>query len=541
MGLLLVTALASVSIDAVPAHSQGTSAATSTSSEASAASATGSGSAAAGEPAGDPDEDGAGAGSGSALVAPAEPAARDRWLRERFSAALVARPVLAPARIGYVVVDLSTGRELVSRERERRLNLASNAKLLTAIAALSGLGGGFRWRTAVFSAEPDETGTVAGDLFVRGRGDPTLSVASLRQLAADVAARGVRNVEGRLVIDGSYFDDRAEPPHFDEQPKERAAFRAPVASFAVAHSAVTVTVIAEPGGAARVALEPETDSIKLGKVEVASVTTGRTRLRVDPRPSRDPRARDVVEIDVTGQIRFGEGSWELRRRVDDPQRFAAEVFRRALADQGVKIRGKQIATGRVPETAKQLAFRDSPPLVDVVRAMNKHSDNNIAEHLFKTLGAERKATPGPASWADASGALTAQLAKLGLAPGTYRSANGSGLYGASEVSPKQLLTLLAAAHDDYRIGTDLLGSLPAGGQDGTLARRYLGTPAMGRVRAKTGTLDKVITLAGYVGVDSDRVLGFAILVNDIPVGQRSVARAMIDDMIASLAAYLGAS
>ena len=97
-----------------------------------------------------------------------------------------------------------------------------------------------------------------------------------------------------------------------------------------------------------------------------------------------------------------------------------------------------------------------------------------------------------------------------------------------------------AAHADYRIGPDLLGSLPIGGVDGTLGRRWRGQPAQGRVRAKTGTLDKVMSLAGYAATDSRVPLAFAILVNDIPAGQRPVARAMVDDVVAVLVAYLGA-
>jgi D-alanyl-D-alanine carboxypeptidase/D-alanyl-D-alanine-endopeptidase (penicillin-binding protein 4) len=136
--------------------------------------------------------------------------------------------------------------------------------------------------------------------------------------------------------------------------------------------------------------------------------------------------------------------------------------------------------------------------------------------------------------------MRTQLEKLGLAPGTYRASNGSGLYAASEVSPKQLVTLLANAHEDYRVGPDLLGSLPVGGYDGTLARRWHGKPARGRVRAKTGTLDKVITLAGYIAVEPSRSLAFAILVNDVPPKDRKVARAAMDEIVEVLAAYLGA-
>jgi D-alanyl-D-alanine carboxypeptidase/D-alanyl-D-alanine-endopeptidase (penicillin-binding protein 4) len=104
-----------------------------------------------------------------------------------------------------------------------------------------------------------------------------------------------------------------------------------------------------------------------------------------------------------------------------------------------------------------------------------------------------------------------------------------------------LIALLSAAHRDYRIGPDLLASLPIGGIDGTLARRWHGHPAKGRVRAKTGTLDKVVTIAGYLAADSGHPLAFAILVNDVPPGQRGTARALMDELVDVLAAYLGAT
>jgi D-alanyl-D-alanine carboxypeptidase/D-alanyl-D-alanine-endopeptidase (penicillin-binding protein 4) len=159
--------------------------------------------------------------------------------------------------------------------------------------------------------------------------------------------------------------------------------------------------------------------------------------------------------------------------------------------------------------------------------------------VLKTLGAETKGTAGAATWADAATAERAQLQKCGLV-GSFRCDNGSGLYAATEVSAKQLVRLLTYAHKDYRIGPDLVASLPVGGSDGTLARRWIGKAARGRVRAKTGTLDKVSTLAGYIGVDGGHLIAFAILANDIPAGHRPTVRAMADDMVDSLAAYLDA-
>jgi serine-type D-Ala-D-Ala carboxypeptidase/endopeptidase (penicillin-binding protein 4) len=215
------------------------------------------------------------------------------------------------------------------------------------------------------------------------------------------------------------------------------------------------------------------------------------------------------------------------------------VLRAALVERGVKVRKLAFAT--VPETAKLVAAHDSVPLATALREMNKLSDNYVAESVLKTLGAETKGTPGPATWKDATAAVQAQLGKIGMLPGTYRADNGSGLFGASEVSARQITLLLRAAHQDFKIGPDLMASLPVGGQDGTLAKRWHNRLAQGRVRAKTGTLDKVITLAGYAGVDGGHLVAFAILANDIPAGQRPATRAMADDVVDALIAYLEAS
>ncbi len=534
----LVLVLALVSIDTRSARSQGSAATPAPA---------GSGSA---QPAIDTtgdDEEGDGSGSGSARVAPADPKARGAWLVQELDGAIAARPLLAAkAKIGVAVYDLESGAELYAHDGDIGMSLASNAKVLTSVAGLGTLGSGFKWRTSVFIDDKsldEATGTVKGNLYIRGRGDPTLSVNDLRALATEVAARGIRTVQGQLVVDATYFDNDVDAPHFNEQPKERAAFRAPVAAFGVSRSAFLVNVIGEPGGGSKVWIEPDAgEHITLKKTEVTSVSEGRSRIRVDVKQAGPARAKgEKLEVEVVGQLRYADGHYWAKRRVDDPQRFAAEVFKQTLADRGIKFTKKAIAFAAVPTNAQPITLHDSAPLGTIVREMNKSSDNYFAETLLKTLGAETRATPGPATWSDGQAALQLYLAKLGLPPGTYRSENGSGLFGATEVSAKQMVTVLRGAHRDYRIGPDLLGSLPVGGMDGTLARRWHSSGARGRVRAKTGTLATVTTLAGFVAVDSARPIAFAIFVNDIPTGQKGPARAMADDMLDAVVAYLEAA
>ena len=461
---------------------------------------------------------------------------RGVWLREKLAAAVAAHPALARAHVGIAVGDLATGEELFVQDPDRGYNLASATKLLTSTAALAQLGAGFRWRTAMYATKLDvATGAVDGDLVVRGRGDPTLSAADLGALADEVVAHGVRSVSGGIVVDATYFDDVLEPPHFAEQPQEHAGFRAPVAGFGVARSAVNVIVIAEPGGHASVRLEPDAgDYVRITSREVVGVTTGKSRVRVDV-----TTAPDHLELKVSGQIRASDGSYESRKRVEDPARFAGEVLRAALIARGVKIHVRAIGHATTPPTAILVGTHDSAELGDVLRGMNKWSDNYVAEALLKTLGAETRATPGPATWADGTAAVRAALTKLGVT-GPWRADNGSGLFDASAVSPRQVVALLGAAQRDYRIGPELAASLPIGGVDGTLAKRWHGQAPRARIRAKTGTLDKVTALAGYAGVDAGHLLAFAVLANDIPGGQRPATRVLQDDIAAVLIAYLQA-
>jgi D-alanyl-D-alanine carboxypeptidase/D-alanyl-D-alanine-endopeptidase (penicillin-binding protein 4) len=501
------------------------------------------------------------AGSGAPLdapVVPSDPAARDRWLAERLTAITTGdaqqQALLGATRIGVHIVDLSSGKTLWSKDGDGRYNLASNTKLLTSATALARLGGGFVWRTAALVANDafdPLTGEVKGDLYIRGRGDPTLTVGGLRQIAQDLRAIGVKNVTGALILDRGYFDGVIEPPHYDEQPKERAGFRAPIASFAVERNAFTIIAEPDPAGVnfATVKIYPEApEYLRITVDEVLTIVEGRSRLRVDTLARRDH-----LELRITGQLRADEGPVYIRKRIDDPVRWAAELMKRQLADAGIRIAKRKVVSGEAPRSARILAYKDSAPLIDVVRDMNKSSDNYVAESVLKTIGAESRAVramiaapgpvvpaPGPATWEDGLSAVRSYVSDTCQVGGPLRVENGSGLFGSTDVSPSQLVQVLACAHRDYRVGPDLASSLAVAGVDGTMGRRLRESAARGRIRAKTGTLASVTTVAGYAAVDSGRVLGFAILVNDIPPGTRGATRTIADAILETMIAYLDA-
>jgi D-alanyl-D-alanine carboxypeptidase/D-alanyl-D-alanine-endopeptidase (penicillin-binding protein 4) len=479
--------------------------------------------------------------AGPASQAPADPGARKAWLTHELDAAIARRPALGA--VAVAIIDVTSGDPIYAHDATTGYNLASCTKLLTSSAALARLGPGFRWRTAIYADKfTPADGVVDGDLYVRGRGDPTLDDRALRELAIDLRRAGVRRVTGALVIDASYFDDVVEPPHFGDQPKERSGYRAPIAGFAVDESAVTVVIEPVPSGegAAAIHLEPPVgDYVRIREAAVATVRDGRSRVRVDavPRPHH-------LELTILGQVKADGGVDLTRRRVDDPIEFAAEALRAVLVDEDIAI-GKRVERGRVPRTAHQLVAHDSPPLADVIRRMNKLSDNFIAESLLKTLGAERRAQatppntdPAPATWADGQAAVSEFLVgEVGLAAGSFRAENGSGLYEASAVPALALARVVAHAERDFRWGPDLIASLAIAGVDGTLHRRLAGTPNTARVRAKTGTLAKVSTLAGLLAVDGRHPLAFAILMNSVPENGRAAARALQDEILIAALGY----
>lgn len=492
----------------------------------------------AGPPPPSSDDDDEGDDGGMALpVAPADPATRKAWLASSLEQALIATPALARAAIGATVVDVTTGEVLWAHDADRPLGLASVQKVLTTAAALRTLGPAFRWRTTIYGEEFDAaTGTVEGDLIVRGRGDPTLTNRDLVNLVRDLRWRGVEFVTGDLVFDGSYFDDVDEPPRYADQPKERAGYRAPIGAASLEKNAVTVVVVPDRLGLglAAVSLDPPaSDHVRLVEDDVVTVATGRTRIAVSTEVKKDH-----LELRVTGQIAAADGVYFARRRIDDPVAQFGDALRAALADAGIRIRGKGIRRRAIAPTDKVtvLAEHDSEPLADVVRAMVKTSDNYLAETVLKTMGAEARAAAGggPGTWADGIAVVQAMLADAGVPPASVRVENGSGLYDASSVPASAVAKVLAAAWRDFRVGPELASALAIGGVDGTLRRRFGGPAIRGRVRGKTGTLAAVSSLAGLVGVDGLHPLAFVVLVNDLPPGTRADAK-HLQEVVASYA------
>ena len=442
--------------------------------------------------------------------------------------ALLSQPPLLGAHCSVQVDSLEDGQTLYARSPDDLLNPASNTKLVTSAAALLRLGPEYRFATDFLSDKPLRNGRTQ-QLIVKGRGDPSINTERLAGLVADLWHRGLRSV-GELVLDDTHFDREPWGPGWEQESSDKS-WAAPVGALSINHNSVAIYVVpAERAGTrARVELEPDPRDYFLLENRVTTVAAnGRRKLR--PHTSaQGERTRVVVE----GRVAVRADGQVLFRRVTDPTFYYGQTLKMLLQQRGIRVSG-QVRRGVAPATATLLASYDSPELSEIVRDMNKVSSNFIAEMLIKTLGAEIKGPPG--TWPKGLEVTSDLLAELGIARGTYQLRNGSGLNDTNRFSARELTTLLGAVWKRFPVAAEFVASLGIAARDGTMRLRMEGTDAAGRLRAKTGTLEHVTALSGYVQSLGGERFAFSVLVNDW-TGRASPVLSSVDrlgGLIASL-------
>ncbi len=454
-----------------------------------------------------------------------------QWLVGHVSK-LAADPRIAGAKVGIVVLEPGATRPLIKLRADELFNIASNVKLVTAAAALSQLGPEFRMKTVLYALGLKGQ-VVQGDLYLKGFGDPSLMERDLWQLAADLQERGVRKIQGGLVIDESYFDGERLPPLFAGKDTD-LWYRAPNGALSLNHNAVAVRVVAaeQAGEAAHVILRPSSSYLKLVNKTVTVAGNRRSWVNVHARPEKG-----VMVVEVTGRVRLGYRGKLFRRRIEDPGQLSGITLLDILQRRGIQVGRSKLGRGKVPAKAKALVSHYSEPIAVVLRSVAKHSNNFVAEQILKVLGAEVSGEPG--TWAKGLRLVSGYLAGLKIAPGSYTMKNGSGLYDATRFSPDQLVRVMREVAQNFKIGHELLATLPLSGVDGTLGHRFLGSGAERYIRAKTGTLSNVVALTGVAGASGQRgQLLFSICINDLPQGKVEVGRVVADEIAAALVTYL---
>lgn len=435
-------------------------------------------------------------------------------------------------RWGVLVVSLTRGDTLFSRNPDDMLQPASTMKLMTSALSLERFGPDHQFSTDVLrdgAIGPD--GTLQGNLYLRGDGDPGFSNRFLRgdpdapveMLARFIAGTGLKHVRGDLVADASAFEPRKIPEGWQSR-YLGLSYAAPVSALSLNEN--TVWVVVEPddaGGPATVRFEPSTSGIVLGST-VRTVKGSRGA-------SLSIRRTAQGVVDARGWIGSRSGARRYELVVDEPAMFTAGALRDALAAQGIKVDGG-IRLGTTPANAARLTGFPSPPLARLIAVMNRESVNHYAELLFRDVA---HAESGVGS-AENGNTLLRRFAsdKLGIDSTEVYAADGSGLSVLDRVSPRAMVHLLGYAHS-APWGASFHASLPVAGESELLRHRMRATPAQGNLHAKTGTTNTVISLAGYVTALDGEVLAFSFIYNG---NDRWRAKSTIDAVGATLANFV---
>ena len=408
-------------------------------------------------------------------------------------------------------VDQRTPR--ISHNAQISMNPASVMKLVTTYAALGMLGPAASWQTGFWSVvEVDETGRLPGNLYLKGSGDPDLSLENFWMLLRQLRARGVRHIEGDLVLDRSRF---TLPPH------DPAAFdQRPLRAYNVGPDALLVDA-----NALRFLLRSEDGQVRFLRI------TPHDNLEVDARivPGKGgcigwrERLKFVWQknrLEISGSY---PASCEEQSLLLAPLSLEAHVqglFRALWREMGGTLRGRA-RTGRTPSEARQLAAQYSSPVAEIVRSVNKWSNNVMARQLLLALSGE-EGTPESAArqtrdWLSAQGLDFPELVLE----------NGSGLSRQERISAQSLNRLLLHAWQSA-VMPEFIASLPIAAVDGTMQKRLHGTLAAGRAHIKTGSLNGAKTAAGYVQDIHDNRYTVIFLINHVNAAQGEKA---MDDLL----------
>ncbi len=446
---------------------------------------------------------------------------------ERALEPILSSQALRGVTVGLHVEDVRSGEVLYSYNADRLMNPASNVKMMTAAVILEKLGPSHTFRTELSTGEFSE-GRVE-NLYVRGEGEAFLLFDDVLSWAGQLRLKGVEEIEGDLVIDDGIFAGEYLPPGFDMR-DVGAAYRSPIGAVSVNFNAVTAIVepADEIGSAPKVRLHPPNTHVQV--VNRARTVGGRLG-RVHVTAEVDDQGGTTLV--VGGTIGVQADPVSQRKRIEDPPAFAGSVIAEALSLVGIEFEGV-IRRGEAPESPKVLLTHRSRPMMDVVSAMNKWSNNFMAEQLWRGLGVMEEE---PSTWEASRMEAKQVLESKGWANGSYRWFNGSGLYDGNEVSARQFVELLKTMYD-HRYGPEFMSSLAIAGVDGTMAHRLGDDVTKGNLRAKTGTLRDVAALSGYVRTKSGRLVAFSILFNDTPRRAWNY-RNVQDDLARAIAEFEG--
>lgn len=484
-------------------------------------------------------------------------------LQTRISQVL-SKPEFAPATIGVKVTSLQTGRVLFEENANKLLRPASNMKLYTVAAGLDRLSPDFRFVTSVYApAKPDRNGVIKGDLTIYGRGDPSIAarfnngnyLKGIDDLATRIAAAGVKQVEGDLVGDETFFTGPQYGSGWEWEDLQWY-YGAEVSALTVNDNALDLFVKPgiQVGVPALITTGPPDPLLKI----VNRVVTG---ARGTKRELNAYRALAGDQLEITGSIALDDKGYTGGIGISRPALLFAYLLRASLSQHGVTVKGTtrtidvRPAAGFVVQppntpvvnpgsTRIEIASMQSVPFSVVAAHTLKPSQNLYTEIILRTLGtvvppAANAPNIDRTSESDGLEVVKTFLREAGINPASLVLSDGSGLSRNDMITAEATIQLLTYMHR-HRYASVFRDALPIAGVDGTLRTRFKGTPAENNLRAKTGTLSSANSLSGYVRDAAGEELAFSIMVNNYPQ-DADVRATCIEPIAVLLASFAGKS
>ena len=484
-------------------------------------------------------------------------------LQTRISQVL-SKPEFAPATIGVKVTSLQTGRVLFEENANKLLRPASNMKLYTVAAGLDRLSPDFRFVTSVYApTKPDGNGVIKGDLTIYGRGDPSIAarfnsgnyLKGIDDLATRIAAAGVKQVEGDLVGDETFFTGPQYGSGWEWEDLQWY-YGAEVSALTVNDNALDLFVKPgiQVGAPALITTGPPDPLLKI----VNRVVTG---ARGTKRELNAYRALAGDQLEITGSIALDDKGYTGGIGISRPALLFAYLLRASLSQHGVTVKGTtrtidvRPAAGFVVQppntpvvnpgsTRIEIASMQSVPFSVIAAHTLKPSQNLYTEIILRTLGtvvppAANTPNIDRTSESDGLEVVKTFLREAGINPASLVLSDGSGLSRNDMITAEATIQLLTYMHR-HRYASVFRDALPIAGVDGTLRTRFKGTPAENNLRAKTGTLSSANSLSGYVRDAAGEELAFSIMVNNYPQ-DADVRATCIEPIAVLLASFAGKS
>ena len=420
---------------------------------------------------------------------------------------VMARYKVPGTALSVYVREIGRDEPLVSYNAKVPRNPASTMKVVTTYAALEMLGPAYTWRTRAYASGPVRDQVLEGNLVIEGGGDPFMTADRWWGFVAGLRQEGVARVTGDVVIDNSYFapqgDDRGA---FDNQPYR--SYNVLPDALLVNFQTATFSLVPDlAAGVARVNVNPAPANL-IVENSVRLLESG-CRRGAGGVSIAMPDGPSGNRIAISGDYASGCGPLSFTRAIMRAPDFAYGTFRTLWQQSGGQIDGGW-RVGVVPPGAELLYTHDSLSLAEVIRLVNKYSSNSMARALLLTLGAEKAGRPG--TTAAGRQAIVEFLASRGIEIPELVLENGSGLSRQERISTEGLADVLTAAWRSQYM-PEFAASLPLSATDGTLRKRFRSPEMQGRLRMKTGTLEGVSALAGYVNAASGKTYVTAIVLN----------------------------